>query len=138
MASVLAQVLDRIQQVLLANVPTGTGVWLDRADAESLAEAPGIDILTRDGGVTALGDDTDEHQVTVELRIRVRAEPGTPSAEAIHAAVHTPLMRDAALSALVESRRLVEYAFDRVEADTTELVKSVRYRITYSVPKHLI
>lgn len=138
MASVLTQVLARVQEVLQANVPPGTGVWVDREDAESLAEAPGINIRTRDASVAALGDETDVHQVMVELLIRVRAEPGTPSAEAIHTAVHTPLMRDAVLSVLVESRRLVEYAFDRSEADTTELHKSARYRITYSVPKHLI
>ena len=125
----------RLDAVLKASVPVGTNVWRDRTDAESLAEAPGVNVLAREGAVEAYSSDMDLHQVFVELRFYVRAEPGVPAAEALHSAVHGPVVTDAALAALCESRRLTEYSFDRAEADTAVTHKPVRYRFTYLIPQ---
>ena len=134
MPSILQQVLDRLDVVLKANVPGGTNVWRDRADAQSLAEAPGINVLAREGGVEPFSAEMDKHDVMVELRLYVRQEPGVPAAEALHLAVHGPIVRDATLATLCESRRLVDYSFDRAEADTTATHKVARYRFTCLIP----
>lgn len=134
MASILHQVLDRLDLVLKANVPPGTSVWRGRTDAQSLAEAPGINVLAREGNVESFSAEMDLHQVFIDLRFYLRAEPGDPAAEVLHAAVHPALVTDAQLAALCESRRLADYSFERAEADTTVTHKSVRYRFTYLIP----
>ena len=134
MTTVLQQVLDRVDAILLANTPPGTTLSRDRADPQSRDEAPGINVLAREGAVTPFSDDTDEHQVQIELRICVRDESGTAAAEALHAGVHHAIQRDAALAALCEGRRLADYAWERAEADATLLIKSARYRLTYLTP----
>jgi hypothetical protein len=134
MATVLAQILDRVDAILKAQVPAGTNVFRDRADAQSLAEAPSINVVPRDGQTEPFSAEMDLHQIHIELRIYVRAEPGTPSAEAIHEAVHRPMVTDQQLADLCESRRLTESSFDLTEADTTSLIKAVRYRLTYLIP----
>lgn len=138
MSSMLSQILDRIDVILKASAPVGTTVWRDRADAESRSEAPGINVLAREGSVSAFAHDKDKHDTQIELRIRVRAEPGTPSAETVHAAVHTALMRDGTLQQMTIWYRLTEYSFDIAEADLTELKKTVRYRFIYLVPSDQI
>ena len=133
MATILQQVLDRLDVLLKAAVPVGTNVWRDRTDAQSLAEAPGVNVLARDGDVEP-NSEMDRHDVVVDLRFYLRAEPGTPAAEALHQAVHTAIVTDAPLAALCEGRRLVGYSFERAEADTSVTHKSARYRFTYLIP----
>jgi hypothetical protein len=135
MTTVLQQVLDRLDVVLKASALSGTQVFRGRADAESLAEAPSMNVLTQEDQVESFSAEMDRHTVLVELRIYVRGEPGDVLAEAQHAAVHGPIVTDATLAALCESRRLAEYAFERAEADQTSTHKSVRYRFTYLIPQ---
>jgi hypothetical protein len=134
MATVLQQVLDRLDAVLKANVPAGTQVFRDRADAESRADAPSVNVLAQDAGVDAFSAEFDRHEVLVDVLFYVRVDPGTPAAETLHAAVHAAIVNDATLATLCESRRLVEYAFDRAEADQTATHKKTRYRFTYLIP----
>ena len=135
MATTLQQVLERLDLVLKASVPAGTGVWRDRTDAQSLAEAPSINVLAREASVEPYSGEMDRHDVLVDLRIYVRADIGTPPAEVLHLAVHAAIVRDPQLAALCESRRLVEYSFDRAEADTSVTHKTARYRFTYLIPQ---
>lgn len=138
MATTLQQVLDRLDVILQANVPTGTSVFRDRVDAESRVEAPSVNVLALEGAVEPFSAEADRHEVTVELSFYVRQEPGAPAAEALHQAVHGAIVSDAALAALCESRRLVEYAFDRAEADVTAMHKTTRYRFTYLIPQNTL
>lgn len=131
MTTVLSQLTDRVQAVVQAAVPTGTGVFVDRADAESRAEAPAINIVTHSDTTTPYSDNTDRHEVVLELRLYVRAEPGTPAAEALHAAINPALMADAQLLALVDGWRCLGGAFDLQEADITAQTKVVQYRAVY-------
>lgn len=135
MATTLQQVLDRLDVLLKATVPVGTNVWRDRTDAESLAEAPSINVLAREGAVEPFSAEMDKHEVMVELRFYLRQEPGVPAAEALHLAVHAAVVRDATLATLCDSRRLVDYTFDRADADTTVTHKTARYRFVYLIPQ---
>lgn len=138
MSSVLHQVLERLDAVLQAHVLPGTKVFLERADAESRAEAPSVNVLAQEGEVLSFSDEMDEHQVNVELKFYVRGDPGAVLAEQAHNAVHGPVVSDAQLAALCESRRLQGYAFDRSEGDETITHKSARYRFTYLIPKQAL
>jgi hypothetical protein len=133
MATVLQQVLDRLDSLLKACVPPGCTVHRDRADAQSRAEAPSINVLAQDDPVEPWAE-MDLHQAEVELVFYVRDEPGAMAAEDLHAAVHPHIVADAQLAALCESRRLVEGSFDRAEADVTSTRKRVRYRFKYLIP----
>jgi hypothetical protein len=133
MATVLEQVLDRLDAVLQASVPAGTKVHRDLADALSRADAPAVNVLAEDATVTPMGDDMDQHQVFIDLVFYVREEPGAMAAEALHRAVHPAIVNDATLAALCEGRRLVDYSFQREEADITSTHKRARYRFTYLV-----
>ena len=64
----------------------------------------------------------------------VRVEPGSPAVESIHQTAHQALFADAPLLALLESLRRVEASFDHQAADTTSLIKAVRYRALYLTP----
>lgn len=132
MATVLQQVLDRLDAILAAHTPAGTTLARDRADAFSRDEAPAINVLAREGDVAPLSE-MDVHTVHVELRIHVRSESGAAAAEALHAPVHQAVATDAVLAALCEKRRLAAYSFERAEADTTLLIKAARYTFTYMV-----
>jgi hypothetical protein len=138
MSTVLAQILDRVDVVLKANVPNGTGVYRDRADAESLREVPCVNALVKDDSIVSFAAELDVHQVQLELRIAVRAEPGTPAAETVHASFHPALVADSVLASLCESRRIEGGSFDLQEADTTSLIKVARYRFTYSIPHNTL
>lgn len=135
MATVLAQILDRIDAVLKASVPPGTTVYRDRSDAESREEAPSVNVITRDDRAESFSAEMDKHIVLIELRIYVRSEPVTPAAEIVHAAFHAALVTDSVLKTLTDSRRLEGGAFDPQEADVTALIKSVSYRFTYLIPQ---
>lgn len=138
MATILSQILDRIDVILKAHVPTGTKVYRDRAEAESREEAPSINVVTRDDRTESYSSEMDYHTVLIELRIYVRSEPVTPAAEAIHEAIHRPLVDDDVLKTLTESRRLEGAAFDPQEADVTALLKSATYRFTYLIQQNTL
>ena len=133
MTSTLTQVLDRLDVVLKANVPAGCQVFRDRADSPSRAETPCINVLSRGAQVESFAQDWDKHTLSVELVISVRAEPGTPAVEAVHAAVHAPIVKDATLLGLCDSVRLEDDNPASAEADVTALDKTVRYRFTYLI-----
>jgi hypothetical protein len=138
MATVLSQVLDRLDVLLRANVPVGCSVFRERTEAESRAEAPCVNVSPRDATVESFSREMDKHQVSIEMRIHVRADTPTPAAEVVHAAFHGVMTDDAALQTLVESVRLEAASFAEVEADVTALDKSVRYRFTYLIPKNTL
>lgn len=133
MATVLEQVLNRLDVILKANVPAGCSVFRDRTDAQSLAEAPSVNVLAQEGAAEPMSE-MDRHEVFIDLVIYTRGDQGAMACEAVHRAVHGPVVTDAALAALAESRRLVDHSFDRQEADGTSTHKRVRYRFTYLIP----
>ena len=136
MATVLSQVLDRLDAILRASLPGGTQVFRDRVDAESLPEAPCVNVLAHDDAIEPFAREMDRHEASVELRFYVRNDASpTLAAELQHAAVHGAIVNDAQLAALCESRRLLQAAFERHEADQTALVKSARYRFIYLIPQ---
>ncbi len=130
----LSQILDRIDAVLRASVPSGTTVYRDRVDAQSLQEASSVNVLAQDAQAQAFSDDFDFHDVDIDMEIYVRADDPTPAAEAIHGAFHPQIVGDSQLKALAQSIRFVEARFDRSESDTTSLVKAARYRFRYLIP----
>lgn len=134
MASVLSQVLDRLDALLKANVPAGCTVFRERPEAESRAEAPCVNVSPREDPVESFSADMDLHHTSIELRIHVRADPPTPGAEVIHASFHGAMLNDATLKALVNSIRLEAASFTEAEADVTALDKTLRYRFTYLIP----
>lgn len=136
MATVLSQVLDRLDVLLKANVPAGCSVFRERTEAESRAEAPCVNVTPREDSVESFSREMDKHQVSIELRIHVRADPPTPDVETIHASFHGVLSDDPALQLLVESIRLEDSSFTEVEADATALDKTSRYRFTYMISKN--
>ncbi len=138
MSTVLFQLLERVDGLLKANVPVGCQVFRERAEAESRSEAPCINVVPRDVSMESFSREMDLHQVVLEVRIQVRADPPTPSAEVIHAAVHGPLVSDAVLLALVDSVRLESSSFSEAEADATALDKTNRYRIKYLIPQNTL
>ena len=135
MATTLTQILDQLDVVLKANVPGGTKVFRDRAEAESRAEVPCINATARDDAVTPYSAEMDRHEAMVELHIAVRADPPTPAAELQHAAVHTAVVTDPVLLGLCESVRHLAATYNAAEADLTSLVKTVQYRFTYLIPQ---
>ena len=135
MSTTLTQILDQLDVILKANVPTGTKVFRDRADAESRSEVPSINVTARDDNVTPYSAEMDRHEAMVELHISVRADPPTPVAEIQHAAVHTAIVTDPVLLGLCQSVRQLTATFNPAEADLTSLVKTVQYRCTYLIPQ---
>ena len=132
----LSQVLDRLDQVLRANVPGGTKVFRDRVDAESLADAPCANVLAHGDAIDPFAREMDRHEAEIEIRFYVRNDAApTLAAEVLHAAVHAAIVNDAQLAALCESRRLLQASFERHEADQTALIKGARYRFTYLIPQ---
>jgi hypothetical protein len=138
MATVLSQVLDRLDVLLKANVPAGCSVFRERTEAESRSEAPCVNVTPREIPIESFSREMDKHQASIELRIHVRADPPTPSVEVIHASFHGALIDDAALQALVESVRIEAASFSETEADATALDKTSRYRFTYLIPKNTL
>jgi hypothetical protein len=138
MATVLSQILDRWDVLLKANVPVGCSVFRERTEAESRAEAPSVNVKPMEAAIESFSREMDVHQVTLEVRIYVRAEPPTPSAEVVHASFHGAVMDDATLQTLVESTRIEASSFNEVEADVTALDKTSRYRVTYLIPKNTL
>jgi hypothetical protein len=138
MATVLAQVLDRLDVLLKANVPVGCNVFRERTEAESRSEAPCVNATPREIAIESFSREMDKHQVSIELRIHVRADPPTPAAEVIHASFHGALIDDSTLQALVESIRIEAASLSEVEADATALDKNSRYRFTYLIPKNTL
>jgi hypothetical protein len=138
MATVLAQVLDRLDVLLKANVPVGCNVFRERTEAESRSEAPCVNVTPREIAIESFSREMDKHQVSIELRIHVRVDPPTPAAEVIHASFHGALIDDSTLQALVESIRIEAASLSEVEADATALDKNSRYRFTYLIPKNTL
>jgi len=138
MATVLSQVLDRLDALLKANVPMGCSVFRERTEAESRSETPCVNVSPREIAIESFSSLMDKHTLQIELRIHVRSDPPTPSAELIHASFHGVLMGDAALQALVDSVRIEAASFTEVEADATALDKTSRYRFSYLISKNTL
>jgi hypothetical protein len=139
MASILSQILDRIDAILQASVPAGTLVLRDDVDPQSRSEAPWVNVLAVDQAVRQLSGDYDEHEDVVELQFGVRTNTSpTLAAEVVHSSVHGLIVVDATLRTFTESRRLVESSFDRQSADQTLCIKACRYRFIYSCPSNSI
>ncbi|QOR55188.1 MAG: hypothetical protein SHS37scaffold296_5 [Burkholderiales phage 68_11] len=133
-ATVLSRVVDRIDAVLQAALAGHSQVWRDRADAVCIDEAPGVNVLPRQGNSTPFSAELDTDELELELRFYVRAEGGTPAVEALHKLAHDALYADAQLLALVDSIRRLGSTFDHHPADTTSVIKSVNYRLLYQTP----
>nr|WP_316642880.1 hypothetical protein [uncultured Roseateles sp.] len=134
MTTKLTQILDRIDVVLKAALAGVCLVFRDRADAQSLEEAPCINVVARDGTTTQFSAEFDQDEQQIELRVYVREEPGTPEAERIHQLAHQALVADAPLKVLLDSLRRTDHTFDPEPADTTSLIKVQRYRALYLTP----
>ena len=135
MSTITARILDRLDQLLKANVPLGTQVFRDRADAVTRQETPCINVVARSDAIESFSAETDKHELLVELRINVRDAVPTPLAEAQLEGVHGPIVTDSELKSLCESVRLVNAAFEPEEADQTSLIKTAQYRFTYLIPQ---
>lgn len=134
MDSTITQILDRLDAVLVANVPAGTQVFRERTDAQSRQETPCINVLVRDDASTPFSDDMDRHELLVEMRISVRDDLPTSLAERVHQSIHGAVVHDAVLNALCDSVRQLGGSFEREEADLSSLIKAVRYRFIYLTP----
>lgn len=134
MTSTITQILDRLDAVLQANAPVGTQVFRERTDAQSRQETPCINALVRDDVSTPFSAEMDRHEISVELRINVRADTPTPLAELVHQAVHLSIVRDPTLNALCLGVRQLGGSYEREEADLSSLIKAVRYRFIYLAP----
>jgi hypothetical protein len=135
MSTTVAQILDRLDAILRANVLPGTQVFRDRMDPQSRDETPSINVIARDDNAAPYSAEFDRHEAIVELRIEVRDAVPTPLVEAQHAAVHTTIVRDTVLLGLCVSVRHLGATYDRAEADLTALVKVVQYRFTFLIPQ---
>lgn len=138
MATTASQILQRVGAVLAANVPVGTGVDRGRPEAESLQDAPSVNVTVADHGSEPFSDELDQHDLTLELAIYVRADDALLAAEAIHEAFHLALVTDPALLTLCDSIRHRESTGEPQEADTTSLIKKPRYLFRYCIPKHTL
>lgn len=136
--SLLAQILQRVAAVLAASAPVGTKLFTDRTEPQSREEAPSINLLARAVGRQPHGADWSEREAEIELVFGIRADACTAEAEALHLAVHAPLLADAELLALVDSIQLADETFDREEADSTSLLKKALYRVRYSAPNNTL
>tara|TARA_B100001105_G_scaffold254440_1_gene250301 strand:+ start:239 stop:655 length:417 start_codon:yes stop_codon:yes gene_type:complete len=132
MATTLAQVLQRLDAVLRASAPAGTTIFRGRADALARSETPSINVKLGSHSVEPQAGEMDVHTVMVELQLSVRDDDVLLAAEALHEAVHRPVMTDAQLLALVDSIRHVDADGDPEPADETSLTKVARYRLIYS------
>ncbi len=133
-ATVLSRVVDRVDVMLKAALAGQAEVWRDRADPVCFEEAPGVNVLPRQGSSTPFAAELDVDELELELRFFVRAQVGTPAVEALHKLAHDALYADAQLLALVDSIRRLGSTFDHHPADTTSLIKSVHYRLLYQTP----
>lgn len=130
----LAQILDRVDLVLKAALAGQGTVWRERSDAYCIEEAPGVNALPRDIATTPQSAEFDVDELQLDLRFFSRGEPPSPQVEVLHQLAHNALFADAQLLGLVDSIRRVETSFDHQAADTTSLIKSVRYRLLYLTP----
>lgn len=138
MATTLSLFLQRLHAVLQAAVPPGTRVYRGRADAESRAEAPSVNVRIGTHPVEPVSDDMDVHTVSLELQLAVRSADALLASEALHEAVHGAVMTDPELRALVASIRLTDSDGEPEQADETSLVTTARYRLVYMQPKTLL
>jgi len=138
MATTLAQILVRLDQVLQLNAVPGTKVFSDRVDAESRDEVPCLNTVVHNGSTEPFSDDWDLYKQPVELRISVRGDQPTLLAELQHEAVHRPITADATLKTLAVSVRAEDPAWERVEGDLTAVIKSTRYLFTYLIPRNTL
>lgn len=133
--TVTTDILDRLDEILKANVPIGTQVFRERDDAVSRAEVPCVNVVAKADTVEPYSGEMDRHELVVDLRINVRDAQPTAVAEAQHAGVHGPIVRDISLKDLCVSVRLVGATFEPEEADLTSLIKSAQYRFIYLIPQ---
>lgn len=137
MASVLSQILDRVNAIVTAQMPAGTLVLRDAADP--VADASWVNQVVHDAAVERFSDDMDRHQAVVELKFGVRSDSAPSVAcEALHFAVHAAIVDDATLKDLAQSRRLVDTSIDYQQADQTAVIKTCRYVFTYLIPANTI
>jgi hypothetical protein len=132
--SIAAQILARLAAVLQANAPAGTHLYVDRMDAESLAEVPSITTLAKQVAREPFGAGFDACELQAELVFGIRADACTDAAETLHAAVHGPIVRDAQLQQLADVIRVLDQTFDRQEADSTSLLKRALYSFRFTAP----
>jgi hypothetical protein len=132
MATILQQVLARLQAVAQATLAGQATVYVDVADPMSLDGSPFVHLLP-EGGPVESWSEMDMHRAIVQVHIGVRGDGGSGLADALHAPLHAAWSTDATLQALVESLRLEEQTYDREVADQTATTKKARYRITYLI-----
>ncbi len=132
--TVLAQILARWDQVLKAALAGSATVDRDRADAVCLEEAPFVNVLVQEVPSTRFSDTTDRDEAHIDLRIYVRDDDPTMAAEAIHQIAHKALMADVQQPQPVAALRRISASFELQAADTTSLIKTVRYRAQYLTP----
>jgi len=137
MSTTQQRLLDRIDLVAKASVPTGVTVNRERADAQSREEAPAVNVQPEDGNAEAW-EEMDLREFIVLVDIYVRAEPGAMACDDIHGPLHTALMLDAELQSLAVSRRLVAWEFEHEAADVTSTHKRCRYAFRDLYPKQTL
>lgn len=135
MSTTASQVLQRVDAVLKAYVPGFVTVSRGRAEAQSLAEAPSVNVVIADHASAPFSDGMDQHEITLELRIYVRDDDALIAAESVHDSFHAALVGDAQLLGLCDSIRHRESQGEPQEADTPALVKKPRYLFRYCIPK---
>lgn len=139
MATVLTQILDRLDAICRAHVPNGTTVFREDVDPISREESPWLNQRAPQLSVERYSDDFDKHTDTVVVEIGARsAVSPTLMCESVHEAIHRSIVTDATLKGVCDSVRLADVELDPATADQTSCIKRCHYVFTYLIPANSI
>ena len=130
-SSVREQILARMAAALAAAAPGGAVVFRARETSITRAQTPSITVLLAGESDQPFSNDTDHHLLRVNLAVFVRGDPWDQLADAVATPMHTVVMADAPLQALISRIRKTASEPEAEEADRTAGVLSCIYEITY-------
>lgn len=129
--SVREQILARVTAALTSAAPGGAQVFRARETSLARSLMPVITVLLAGETDTAMSHDVDRHQLRVTLAVFVRGDPWDQLVDAVATPMHSVVMSDAPLLALVQRVRKVSSEPEAEEADRTAGVLSCIYELTY-------
>lgn len=131
MDSIRERVMARIVLVLQGNTDAGVNVTRSREVSITRAQAPAIVVMPGSNSLQRLATQVDRNHFTVKVEIFTRGDPWDSLAAAVDKTVHSLLMQDALLAALISDLRRTNEDFESMEADRTAGTLTLTYVATW-------
>lgn len=132
MASKREQIIDAIVAALAGTVGVSTRIFRSRAAAVARGETPCLVVrpLSETPGDNVVNQREARLLVAIEVYVRSDAAPDS-AADDTEVSLHSKLMTDAGITALVIDRSAVQTIFEQDDADESALIVQMQYEFWY-------